>query len=104
MIPSTLQDSELIERLRLIDDPEIGINIVDLGLVYSLEHDNAGNVRVALMPTTPSCPVQAQFLDAARQLLGEVAGVKSVDAFTVLDPRWTPDRISEEGKVQLRFR
>lgn len=91
----------LLERLRCLEDPEIGLNIVDLGMVYSLECDETGAVSFELIPTTPHCPMKDQLVEGARCLLRGTPGVTSVVVSVVLSPRWTPERITPAGKAYL---
>lgn len=93
--------SVLLERLRCLEDPEIGLNIVDLGMVYSLECDDAGAVSLELIPTTPHCPMKDQLVEGSRCLLSGVPGVTRVVVSVVLSPSWTPDRITPAGRAYL---
>jgi FeS assembly SUF system protein len=103
--PSTPVDADLlrsnvIAALRTIYDPEIPVNIYDLGLVYGLDVD-AGKVDMRMTLTTPACPVAASFPQTVEQRLYELPGVDEVRVELVWDPPWTMDRLSEETKLQL---
>jgi metal-sulfur cluster biosynthetic enzyme len=98
MNPAELDDRFLLERLRLLDDPEIGLNVVDLGMVNTVTHDDSGRVRVELTPTTPNCPMHDQLVSGAKALLESVPGVVEAEVRVVWEPRWTPDRITAAGR------
>lgn len=101
MISPASDTSALLERLRCLEDPEVGLNIVDLGMVYSLEKDATGHVRLGLLPTTPHCPMQEQLVEGAKCLLQDIPGVTQVDVHVVLDQPWSPERITPEGRAFL---
>jgi metal-sulfur cluster biosynthetic enzyme len=99
-----LEDSAIFERLRLLDDPEIGLNIVDLGMVRSVGHDTAGNVCIVITPTSPNCPMHDQIVEGARMIVEGVPGVKSADIVMRFDPPWTPEWITPAGREFLENR
>jgi FeS assembly SUF system protein len=90
------------DKLRECYDPEIPINIVDLGLVYGIDIDN-GAVKVRMTLTAPGCPLADSIVEEVRQKLLELDGVRSADVELVWDPPWSPDRISEEAKETMGF-
>jgi len=97
--------SALVERvwkvLREVVDPELGINIVDLGLVYDVAIEN-GTARVAVTMTTPACPLHAYVLEAIESVLRrKVPQIHEVDVRLVWEPPWHPDMMSPEAKRQL---
>jgi metal-sulfur cluster biosynthetic enzyme len=102
MTAPQLDDTALFERLRLLDDPEVGLNIVDLGMVRSVTHDEQGVVYVEITPTTPNCPLHEQIVEGARQLIESTPGVASAHIAFVFDPPWTPDLISPAGREFLQ--
>jgi metal-sulfur cluster biosynthetic enzyme len=95
-------DAEQVWRtLRQVTDPELGINIVDLGLVYDVQMSD-GDVRVALTMTTPACPLHAYLTSAAESAIWQdVSDVKSVDIQLVWNPPWNPTMMTEAAKRQL---
>ena len=98
MIPS---DDQVRDALRSVDDPEVGINIVDLGLVYRIEII-AERVRVEMTMTTQACPMGDLITDNARRaVLALVPDGMGVEIELVWDPFWTPDRMSEVAKQTL---
>jgi FeS assembly SUF system protein len=99
--PSTQLQANVVAALRTIYDPEIPVNIYDLGLVYGLDVDQNGKVDIRMTLTTPACPVAATFPDTVEQRLYEVPGVSEVRVELVWEPPWTVDQLSEDTKLQL---
>jgi FeS assembly SUF system protein len=91
----------LIAALRTIYDPEIPVNIYDLGLIYSLEADADGRVELEMTLTAPGCPVAGTFPEMVEQRLQEVPGVSEVRVELVWDPPWSPDLLSEATRLEL---
>jgi FeS assembly SUF system protein len=105
-VPSAEVDPEqlranVIAALRTSFDPEVPVNIYDLGLIYELDLDADGKVDIRMTLTTPGCPVAASFPQTVEQRLYEVPGVHEVRVELVWDPPWTMDRLSEDTKLQL---
>lgn len=92
--------TNVIAALRTIYDPEVPVNIYDLGLIYGLDLDD-GKVDIRMTLTTPGCPVAASFPQTVEQRLYEVPGVDEVRVELVWDPPWTMDRLTEDTKLQL---
>lgn len=93
--------AEVREVLRLVDDPEVGLNIVDLGLVYEVEVADR-TARISMTLTTPACPLGDLITeDINERVVQAWPAVQSVDVDIVWDPPWSPDAISHEGKLQL---
>jgi len=86
-----------------VADPEFGISVDDLGLIYDVTVSGA-DVTVAMTLTSTHCPAGAVILDAVRAAVAAVPGVKSVDVQLVWDPAWTPEMISERGREMLGWR
>jgi len=93
---------EVLEALRNVHDPELGINIVDLGLVYGVEVDG-DTVHITYTLTTMGCPIGPLIEAEMRQFLSGVEGVSNVEAEMVLRPPWTPEMMSDEAKAALGF-
>jgi FeS assembly SUF system protein len=91
----------IVAALRTIYDPEVPVNIYDLGLIYNLDIDGDGRVDIQMTLTTPGCPVAASFPDTVEQRIYEVPGVQEVRVELVWDPPWTMDRLTEETKLEL---
>lgn len=94
-------DEDVLEALRAVTDPEVGINIVDLGLVYRAER-SPGAIEVSLTMSTPSCPLSEVLIENARDALRDrFADVPRIQVELVWDPPWTPDRMSAAARRQL---
>ena len=91
---------DIWERLRFCYDPEIPLNIVDLGLIYKVEVDE-GNVVVEMTLTAQGCPSHTEISRDVKMSLLSVPGVTNVDVRVVWDPPWSPHRISPEGRQKL---
>ncbi len=83
-------------------DPELGLDFVELGLIYGVEVD-AGNVHVTYTLTTPGCPIGPQVSEQIEEFVGELEGVESVESTMTFTPPWTPDKMSEDAKFALGF-
>ena len=94
---------EVNDALREVIDPELGLDFVELGLIYGVEIDDAGAVRITYTLTTPGCPIGPQVEEQIREFVGEIEGVTAVDSELVFTPPWSPDRMSEDAKFALGF-
>ncbi len=92
---------QIKEALRLVIDPELGYNIVDLGLVYDVSVEDGGVVRVAMTTTTGGCPATGYLKDGARDAAWSVPSVEFVDIALTYDPPWTPDMMTPDAKHHL---
>jgi len=92
---------QVTEALRVVIDPELGYNIVDLGLVYDINVEDGGVVRVAMTTTTRGCPATGYLKDGARDAAWSVPSVEFVDIALTYDPPWTPDMMTDDAKVHL---
>jgi len=101
MTTSTLSPGQLLQSLMQVIDPEVGINIVDLGLIYAVSvTGSTANIEMTL--TTPGCPLHDTITEAVnRALLTDHPEITDVDVQLVWDPRWNVEFITEEGKRQL---
>lgn len=95
-----MDDQQILEALREVIDPEVGVNIVDLGLVQLLD-SNDRRVYVGLIMTTPACPQSAHIQDQARDAVLRHAPGQATDVELLDYPYWTPDRMSDAAKRQL---
>ncbi|RMG51654.1 MAG: SUF system Fe-S cluster assembly protein [Acidobacteria bacterium] len=92
---------KVIEALHTVYDPEIPVDIYELGLIYDLHVDDSGAVSVKMTLTAPGCPAAQTLPLEVEAKLREIPGVTSVDVEVVWDPPWTPERMSEAAKLQL---
>ena len=99
--PTTLKE-HVLEVLKNVHDPELGINIVDLGLVYGVQVEG-DTVHVTYTLTTMGCPIGPLIEAEMQQFLSGVEGIDEVDAEMVIRPPWTPEMMSEEAKAALGF-
>jgi metal-sulfur cluster biosynthetic enzyme len=95
---------ETVEKIiDTIPDPEIGISIVQLGLIYEVTVDEKNNVRILMTLTSIGCPLFDQIEGPIREKLGAVEGIGKIEIDLTFEPGWTPDRMSEDAKMQLGF-
>ena len=99
MQPS-LEDIE--GALTNVIDPELGLDFVELGLIYGVEV-NEGDVHVTFTLTTPACPIGPQVTEQIEEFVGELEGVTSVQTEMTFQPPWSPDKMSEDAKFALGF-
>lgn len=92
------------QALHRVIDPELGYNIVDLGLVYDVVIENENSVRVIMTTTTPGCPATNYLVEGARDSAWSVEGVEAVDVTLTYEPRWSPELMSEEAKAHFGIR
>jgi metal-sulfur cluster biosynthetic enzyme len=97
---ATIEDVEA--ALTNVIDPELGLDFVELGLIYGIEVDG-GDVHVTFSLTSPGCPIGPQVSEQIEEFVGELEGVKSVESSMVFTPPWTPERMSEDAKFALGF-
>ena len=91
----------IVAALRTVYDPEIPVNIYDLGLVYGIDVGDDGRVDVRMTLTAPGCPVAGSLPGEVEERLEEVAGVREANVELVWEPTWSPDVLSEDVKLQL---
>jgi len=92
---------KVLEALKTVRDPEIPVNLVDLGLIYELIVRKDGTVYVEMTLTTPACPVAGALPGQVQEAVAAVAGVDDVRVKLVWTPPWTQDRMSEEARLEL---
>ncbi len=98
--PPSLED-RVVEALKSIFDPEIPVNIYELGLIYSVDLDAEGNAKIAMTLTSPACPVAGSLPGEVEARVESVDGVKSCDVEIVWDPQWNPSMMSEAAQLDL---
>lgn len=96
-------EAEVIEALRSVYDPEIPVNIYDLGLIYEVDVDGDGSVGIEMTLTSPACPVAGTLPGEVEARVRDVPGVTDVDVELVWEPSWSPERMSEVAKLELGF-
>ena len=97
-----ITNSDVIKALSGCVDPEIGINIIDLGLVHWIKIDSANNVEIRMTMTSPMCPVTSVILADAQLRIERIPGIGNVNIELVWEPAWSPEMISEEARLNLQ--
>ncbi len=92
---------EVIKVLKTIYDPEIPVDIYELGLVYDVQLSDEGEARVLMTLTTPNCPVAESLPNEVQEKVGEIEGVVKASVEITFEPAWTKDMMSEEAKFEL---
>jgi metal-sulfur cluster biosynthetic enzyme len=101
---ATMQTPDTIRKaLRQVKDPELNLNIMDIGLVYDVDVSEAGDVHVKMTLTSPGCPAGAEIIGDVKNVVGELEDVKSVDVELVWEPYWTPERMDPRVKAFMGF-
>lgn len=98
--PSDLE-AEVVEQLKTVFDPEIPVNIYELGLIYDVDIQPGGDVHIKMTLTSPGCPVAGSLPGEVQQKVADVPGVASADVELVWDPAWNPSMMSEAARLQL---
>ena len=101
MDEQTTIEQKIIEALRTIFDPEIPVNIYDLGLVYQIDVDENKMVHIVMTLTTPNCPVAESLPEEVMEKLQKSEGVSAVEVNLTFDPPWSQDNLSEEARLEL---
>ena len=95
-------EERIIELLKTVYDPEIPVNVYDLGLIYRIElSDDLTQLDVDMTMTAPTCPMADFMMEDVRQKLETIEGLKTVNVNLVFEPKWTQDMMSEEAKLEL---
>ena len=96
-------EEQILEALKVVKDPEIPVNVVDLGLIYGVETQPSGLVEITMTLTSVGCPVQDLIRADAEMAVGRLDGVNEVNVEFVWTPPWGPDKMTEDGKRQMRM-
>ena len=94
-------EADIVSALRNVYDPEIPVNVYDLGLIYEIQAEPDGQVFVKMTLTAPNCPIADDVVAQVREAVADVPGVKDVQVELVFEPEWTTDKMSEEAKLEL---
>ncbi|TPE47382.1 SUF system Fe-S cluster assembly protein [Amaricoccus solimangrovi] len=104
--PSTVDHplyDQIVEACRTVYDPEIPVNIYDLGLVYTIEISEEGDVAIAMSLTAPGCPVAGEMPGWVAEAIEPIPGVRQVNVEVVWEPQWGMDMMSDEARLELGF-
>ena len=96
-------EEQIVKILKTVYDPEIPVNVYDLGLIYGVDVDDDKRVVITMTLTAPACPVADFIIEDVQMKVESVDGVQSVDVKLVFDPPWEKDMMSEEAKLELGF-
>lgn len=96
-------ESKIIEVLKTIFDPEIPVNVYDLGLIYELDFYEKDEVRIVMTLTAPNCPMADQIVEEVNDKVRRIEGVTDATVVLTFDPPWDKDMMSEEAKLELGF-
>jgi metal-sulfur cluster biosynthetic enzyme len=102
----SIAEETVLAAIRQVKDPELMVNVVDLGLVYGIEvteADGKSNIQITMTMTSPACPFGPALVQEVKDVVGAIEGVGQVGIQLVLSPPWTPDRMSEEARDELGF-
>lgn len=92
----------IVAALRKVHDPEIPVNIYDLGLIYELEIEDDSRVRIEMTLTAPNCPVADQIVSDVQSAVSGVEGVSDTEVTLVFQPAWSPEKMSDDGRLELQ--
>jgi FeS assembly SUF system protein len=100
---SALRD-QIVAALHTVFDPELPVNIYELGLIYNLQISDAGTVSIRMTLTSPNCPVADALVNQVKTKIAAIAGVSEANVELVFDPPWTPERMSDMARLELELR
>ena len=95
--------NKVISEIKKIYDPEIPVNIYELGLIYKIEINDENKVKIEMTLTSPNCPVAESLPNSVKNNIMSIDGIKEVDLKLVWDPPWTKDKMSEAAKLELNL-
>ena len=96
-----ISEKIIIEKLKTVFDPEIPVNIYDLGLIYNLDIDKNNNIIVIMTLTTPNCPVADSMPESVGKAVSKIEGISSIKVELVWEPKWSKDMMTEDAKLAL---
>ena len=96
-------EENIVKMLKTVFDPEIPVDVYNLGLIYNIDVQDSGHVRIDMTLTAPSCPASEFLMEDIRMKAESVEGVKSLDVQLVFEPEWDKDMMSDEAKLELGF-
>lgn len=96
-------EAQIVEMVKTCYDPEIPVNIYELGLIYDISIDDSNEVHIKMTLTSPGCPVAGTLPGEVQEKVKSIPGIKNVIVEVVWDPPWNPDMMSEEAKLELGF-
>lgn len=94
---------DIVEKIRTISDPEIPLNVYDMGLIYKIDQRDNGDIYIEMTVTAPTCPIAGELPQQVADALTEVAGTRRIEVKIVWEPAWTPERMTDEAKEMLEL-
>ena len=98
-----INKEEIINRIKTVKDPEIPVNLYDLGLIYNIEIDDNNNINIDMTLTNPNCPVAGSMPESVGKAIESLENINSINITLVWQPKWTKDLMSEDAKLALDF-
>ena len=99
--PSKIKEEQVIECIRTVMDPEIPVNLYDLGLIYEIKINDNNDIKIKMTLTNPNCPVAGTMPESVGKSVEKILNLNSIEVTLVWDPKWTKDLMSEEAKLAL---
>ena len=96
-----INKEEIINRIKTVKDPEIPVNLYDLGLIYNIEIDDNNNINIDMTLTNPNCPVAGSMPESVGKAIESLENINSININLVWQPKWTKDLMSEDAKLAL---
>jgi len=96
-------EERIIDTLKIIYDPEIPVNIYEIGLIYEIKIEDNANVHILMTLTTPNCPVAESLPVEVKEAIAQIKGINNVEVELTFDPPWSEDMLSDEAKLELGF-
>ena len=96
-------EKDIVLTLKKVDDPEIPVNIYDLGLIYEIDFDPSGEATIRMTLTAPNCPMADMLVEDVNTQVGKVQGVEKVNVILVFEPAWDKSMMSEEAMLELNM-
>lgn len=96
-------EEKIVEMLKTVYDPEIPVNLYDLGLIYKIDLTDNNEVNIEMTLTAPNCPMADYIIEDVRQKIESVEGIKAANINLVFEPEWNKDMMSDEAKLELGF-
>ena len=96
-----IKKEEIIDSIKTVKDPEIPVNLYDLGLIYNIEIDDDNNIHIEMTLTNPNCPVAGSMPEGVGKAIESIENINSINIKLVWQPKWTKDLMSEEAKLAL---
>ena len=94
---------DIVEKIRTVSDPEIPLNVYDMGLIYKIDQQDNGNIYIEMTVTAPTCPIAGELPQQVADAVAELPGTGRIEVKIVWEPAWTPERMTDEAKEMLEL-